>query len=797
MNASGPDDALSAAGDPAAGAAAFTGRRRDRTTKPSVKWADRAAAGLITVGGVGTILAIFGVGAVLVWQVVPLFLPGELATPAVLGAGAVAGGPGEDATPAAFRVDEFVSAAAIIGADGVVAAVRADDGTLLGTAPLAPPDAPGPPTAAAAAFDTPAVALGFADGTVRVGAVDFVSRFRPAAGLPAGVEDLNRGEFAAVQADAPGDAGAVAEATAGGRFRVQTVRVAPAGDPLTLGEGPVRRLTVAGPPGGPVVAGWTEGDGLALLSPRGRAELTVPADVTVPAGPPAFVRIGDRAADVTAAWPDGTAVRFNTRNKLKPTFSDAVRLVPEGRTLTALEWVVGRGTLLAGDDAGGLTGWFPARTDGSGGGARSLTAAKRYPAGPAAVAAVRGSGVARLAAVGYADGTVRVIQTTTEAVVGETGLPAAPLDLFLTPRGDRSYLFAALPTPDGPARDGRAALARADFDAGSPDATLASLLLPVWYEGGPGPEAKWQSTGGSVGVEPKYGLWPLIFGTLKATFYSMLFAAPLALLAAVHTGEYLPKPVRAKLKPAVEVMAGLPSVVLGFIAAVTFSPYVSDHLVAVLCAFVTVPATVLAGAYAWQALPQAVTIRRRRWRLALCAACLPVGVWLADVVAPAVEAGLFAGDVKLWLDGRAGTPVGAWMFLTLPLSAAAVAFASARGLTPLLVRAGVARTRGSFAAVQGAQFAAGFAATLLLAYAAAWGLTGLGTLIASSPLDRGGRSWAPTSSGTPWWWGSRWRSRSSPSSTPSPTTPSPACPTASAAPAWGPGRRLGRRPCGS
>ena len=707
----------------------FTGRRRDRTTRASVKWGDRIAAALISVGGIGTILAIFGVGLVLLWQVWPLFAPGELGNPA-----GVAGSTSSlDEPPVLFAVDDYGLAGAIVAADGTVKAT----GTASGRASLTDD----PPTAVAAAADGPTVAVGFADGTVRLGSVRIGTAVLSGDDLPADLRDLKEGDSAPLPTDGsdPAVVGAAVEATRGGRFRVQTVRAELGETTFPLGTGPVRALGVLPDPDRPAVAGWVEGEGLVLLTFRSRGgeleareptPLTVPADADLPDGPPAFVRVGARAADVVAAWPDGRAVRFNARGSGPPRVSDVLRLVPEGRKLTALEFVVGRGTLLAADDAGGLTGWFPSRGEAAGG-ARSLVAAHRYPDGPAAVTAVAPGTLDRLAAVGYADGTVRVIQTTTEDIVGETNLPAGPADaLFLTPRADRSFLFA-LSRTDG----GGFGLSRAAFDPGHADATLSSLFLPVWYEGGPGPEAKWQSTGAGVGFESKYGMWPLIFGTLKATFYSMLFAAPLGLLAAIYTGEYLPKPVRAKVKPAVEVMAGLPSVVLGFLAAVAFAPYLERHLVTALCAFVTVPAAVLAGAYVWQTLPPRITIRRRRWRLALCAALLPVGVWAADAVAPVVEDALFAGDVKLWLDGRIGTPVGAWLFLTLPASAAAVLFGSAYFATPRLVRAARGWPRGRFAALRGGTFVAGFAAILLLAWAAAVGLTGLGNLVSGSPFD--------------------------------------------------------------
>ena len=67
---------------------------------------------------------------------------------------------------------------------------------------------------------------------------------------------------------------------------------------------------------------------------------------------------------------------------------------------------------------------------------------------------------------------------------------------------------------------------------------------------------------------------PLIFGTLKATFYSLLFGVPLALGAALYTSEFMHPALKAKIKPAVEMMASLPSVVLGFLAGAVVAPFV-------------------------------------------------------------------------------------------------------------------------------------------------------------------------------------------------------------------------------
>ena len=102
------------------------------------------------------------------------------------------------------------------------------------------------------------------------------------------------------------------------------------------------------------------------------------------------------------------------------------------------------------------------------------------------------------------------------------------------------------------------------------------LFLPIWYEGYDEPAWVWQSSAATDSFEPKYSLVPLIFGTLKATFHSMLFGLPLALIAAIYTSEFLHPSTRAKIKPTVEMMASLPSVVLGFLAALVFAPAVVD-----------------------------------------------------------------------------------------------------------------------------------------------------------------------------------------------------------------------------
>jgi len=77
-----------------------------------------------------------------------------------------------------------------------------------------------------------------------------------------------------------------------------------------------------------------------------------------------------------------------------------------------------------------------------------------------------------------------------------------------------------------------------------------------------------------VSDTPKYGLTPLLLGTFKVTMVAMIFAVPIAILAAIFTSEFAPVRIREIIKPAVELLAGVPSVVLGFFALIVLATWI-------------------------------------------------------------------------------------------------------------------------------------------------------------------------------------------------------------------------------
>ncbi len=98
---------------------------------------------------------------------------------------------------------------------------------------------------------------------------------------------------------------------------------------------------------------------------------------------------------------------------------------------------------------------------------------------------------------------------------------------------------------------------------------LARMFLPQVYREGRPPGFLWQP----VGSVPKYSMIPLLVGTLKVTAVAMLVAAPLGVAAAVFTSEFAPRRLKEILKPTIELLAGIPSVVLGFFALMVMASW--------------------------------------------------------------------------------------------------------------------------------------------------------------------------------------------------------------------------------
>jgi phosphate transport system permease protein len=188
-----------------------------------------------------------------------------------------------------------------------------------------------------------------------------------------------------------------------------------------------------------------------------------------------------------------------------------------------------------------------------------------------------------------------------------------------------------------------------------PEVSWSALWEKVWYEGYPEPKYVWQSTSGSDDFEAKLSLMPLVFGTMKAAFYAMLFAVPLAIAGAVYTAYFMSPKVRGIVKPTIEIMEALPTVILGFLAGLWLAPLIEDHLPGILMLLVLMPTSILLSAFGWSKLSP-------KWKqrlpevyqeLMLIPVILFVG-WFSFAVSPIVELALFDGDTRQFITNDLG-----------------------------------------------------------------------------------------------------------------------------------------------
>ena len=195
------------------------------------------------------------------------------------------------------------------------------------------------------------------------------------------------------------------------------------------------------------------------------------------------------------------------------------------------------------------------------------------------------------------------------------------------------------------------------LDIPHPEISFKTLFGKVWYEGYAAPEYVWQSSSGSDDYEPKFSLTPLIYGTLKGTFYAMLFALPLALFGAIYTSQFARPKLKGIVKPAVEVMAAVPTVIIGFLAALWLAPMIERSLGSLFLSLILVPAALMVSIALWQAARKIEPLKRveHGYEFLAIAPVIIFAVALAAVLGTGMENWLFAGDLKQWLFTETGT----------------------------------------------------------------------------------------------------------------------------------------------
>lgn len=643
--------------------------RRSKSTRWSVVYGERVAQGIITAGGLLVIVAVLGIMVFLFRVVMPLLLPGETV-------GQIEHRIPQAANAVWLNADEFQSMATAVGANGAVTTFHLSTGEVIATGQF---DLGGAAvTAVGGTLDRTRIALGFDDGTVRFGRVAFENRSVPRAEVPSDLRALDDRDFVS--------GGQIYSQVRTGDFRT-IIPVADLREATQISEVPIVALDyrTGGTPERPTSAFLTvDANGVARVSNSStrRNMMTNEEFVTTTTAdlPPLDLAPGvtvtgallasaaDRAFVSTS---NGFIYRFDIRNANNPILAERFRAFDEGIGVGSMIFLNGELALVAGGENGAVDVFFRLQPTGASGadGFEMVRARSHLPQTAPIMAmseAIRDKSLVTVAK----DGSVWVRYSTSDEILyryDRTSPAANDAIVMLFPRSNGVLLLDQAGNVDA-----------WQYENPHPEVSLPVIFGKLWYEGYSEPTYTWQSTSGTDLFEPKFSLVPLILGSLKAAFYAMLFATPISIMAAIYTSEFVHSNVRATVKPVMELMESLPTVVLGFLAALVLAPLVEEWIAAVLLGFIAVPMGLMIGAFAWQTLPAQVAVKYNGLpKFTLISAIIILSTYVAYKAGPAFEAALFNGDFKAWTNGAGiGTP---FMFLLqLPLAYLAVAWGAQR-----------------------------------------------------------------------------------------------------------------------
>ena len=345
----------------------------------------------------------------------------------------------------------------------------------------------------------------------------------------------------------------------------------------------------------------------------------------------------DNGSSLCVGTASGRILSIPLEDPKAPGATETTAVNTDGTPITVLETLVGGQTLVAGDARGRVTGLLRIRNKADAE-ARKLLPVKTFDGHSSAITAVGASGRGKTFVSADEKGNLVVHFGTNARTLARASVEGSVTALDVSPKATS---FLAM-TVKG--------LTDFTLDAPHPEISFGALFGKQLYEGYDSPEYVWQSSGSTDDFESKLSLVPLIFGTFKGTFYAMLFAVPIGLAAALYTSIFATPRVKRFVKPIVEIMAALPSVVLGFLAGLWLAPLIQKATVSTLLLVPAIPIFVLAGVFLFQLLPFETRQHVRPGQeLFLVIPLAVLGAAVAWAAGPFFERLLFAGDFKAWL----------------------------------------------------------------------------------------------------------------------------------------------------
>jgi phosphate transport system permease protein len=558
-----------------------------------VKRMDRLATATITLGGLFIIVGVSFILFFILAEALPLFRAAS-ATPlsSLKAPAAVAAEP-----PLAVGVDEYQRYLYELTRDARVVFLRGSDGSLAKDLPIESL-AGSPLVSGSRSLQGDFVAAGTADGRVALLQVRFKPRYEEQKLVDLDLELRERGLVAI--------------------------------DPLRR---PIREVSYQEREGRKAVAALLADDEIAIWR-QGEDEAEHLDTVRTKDGEKVtHLRLG-RTDTLVAATERGNLYLWELGTEVSGPEVTRVAAGP----VTAVEYTLGSNSLLVGDHDGSVSAWFRVRQREEDNHWTLVQAHTFAPQGSGVRAIAPGPRDKSFATIG-ADGSVVLRHLTSERVLLRLSGGRDAASALITPKADGLLVRQA----DG-------TVARWSLANPHPEVSWQALFGQVWYEGYAAPAHVWQSTGANDDFEAKFSLFPLVFGTIKGTLYALIFAVPISICGALYTSQFVHPSIKARIKPTVEIMAALPSVVVGFVAGLWLASRVERQIVPVLLMLVLLPLFGSAGLLAWDRLPHGLARRLRPgMEVFLIVPALLLGAAVCVVLGPGLESILFQGDFKLWL----------------------------------------------------------------------------------------------------------------------------------------------------
>lgn len=423
-------------------------------------------------------------------------------------------------------------------------------------------------------------------------------------------------------------------------------------DPLVVDEAgkPLRMFSLQHGEDGTTAVALTEDDRLLLVHYATTSNMITGevsserqgVELPRPSGRISQILLEVKQRDLYVVHDERYVSHYDVMDKASPRLVQTVAVVPEGQRVTAATLLSGGFSLIIGSNTGAVAQWFQVRDAENN---NHLTHIRSFKPMAGAVATLAPEHYRKGFAAGDDKGNVAIYYATSNRLVARMPAADVPIQgLGFAPRANAILVDAGGDTVQA---------ARVENDY--PEISFHALWQKVWYESYPEPEYNWQSSAATSDFEPKFSVAPLTFGTLKAAFYAMLVAIPLAVLGAIFAAYFMSPKMRGVVKPSIEIMEALPTVILGFLAGLWLAPFVDNNMAGTLVAIFLLPFSFVITAYLWHLLPQRFSQRvPPGWEAALLIPVIILVIWGAIEIGHPIEAAFFGGNMPHWVSNELG-----------------------------------------------------------------------------------------------------------------------------------------------